>query len=64
MVIVTAPFVETARAMAASWGVPTYKFLVTSHPIANLGEAELDAKADGLTRQVVSFLEEGQAGLK
>ncbi len=55
--IVTAPFVATARAMAANWGVPSYEFLVTSHPIANLSEAELDAKADELTTQVVAFLE-------
>jgi hypothetical protein len=43
--------------MAMNWGVPTYKFVVTSHPIANLNEAELNAKADELTRQVVAFLE-------
>ncbi len=55
--IVTAPFVATARAMAANWGVPSYEFVVTSHPIANLSEAELDAKADELTMQVVMFLE-------
>jgi len=54
--IVTAPFVATARAMAANWGVPSYEFLVTSHPIANLSEAELVAKADELTTQVVAFL--------
>jgi hypothetical protein len=55
--IVTAPFVATARAMAANWGVPSYEFLITSHPIANLSEMELNAKADELTAQVVSFLE-------
>ena len=54
--IVTAPFVATARAMAAHWGVPSYEFLVTPHPIANLSEAELNAKADELTAQVASFL--------
>ena len=57
MAIVTAPFVATARAMAANWGVPSYEFLVTSHPIANLSEAELDTKADELAAQIVSFLE-------
>jgi hypothetical protein len=55
--IVTAPFVATARAMAANWGVPSYEFLITSHPIANLSEMELNAKADELTAQVVAFLE-------
>ena len=54
--IITAPFVATARAMAANWGVPSYAFLVTSHPIANLSEAELNAKADELTAQVVEFI--------
>ena len=54
--IVTAPFVATARAMAANWGVPSYEFLVTSHPIANLSEAELDTKADELTALIVAFL--------
>jgi hypothetical protein len=55
--IVTAPFVATARAMATNWGVPSYEFLVTSHPIANLSEAELNTKAEELTAQVVAFLE-------
>jgi hypothetical protein len=54
--IVTTPFVATAQAMATSWGVPTYQFVVTSHPIANLSEVELNAKADELTTQVVEFL--------
>jgi len=53
--IVTTPFVATAQAMAANWGVLSYEFLVTSHPIANLSEAELNAKADELTTQIVTF---------
>jgi hypothetical protein len=55
--IVTAPFVATARAMAVNWGVPSYEFLVTSHPIANLSEAELNAKADELATQIVTFFQ-------
>lgn len=54
--IVTTPFVATAQAMATSWGVPTYQFVVTPHPIANLSETELNAKADELTIHVVEFL--------
>ncbi len=54
--IVTAPFIATGHAMAATWGVPEYEFLVTSHPIANLSNRELDAKADELVEQVVAFL--------
>jgi hypothetical protein len=42
--------------MAKSWGAPTYEFIVTSHPIANLNETELNAKADELTEQVIRFL--------
>lgn len=54
--IVTTPFIATSQAMATNWGAPSYEFVVTSHPIANLSEAELDAKADELTTQVVHFL--------
>ena len=60
--IVTEPFSETGREMAASWGVPDYAFLVTAHPIANLGPAELDAKADELCEAVVAFLSQAQPG--
>ncbi len=55
--IVTHLFVETGAEMAASHGVPDYEFLVTPHPIANLTEDELNATADQLTGEVVSFLE-------
>jgi hypothetical protein len=54
--IVTAPFVATSRAMATSWGVPEYQFLVMPHPIANLTETELNARADELVTQVADFL--------
>jgi len=54
--IVTTPFIATARAMATNWGAPSYEFVVTSHPIANLSEAELNAMADELATQVVRFL--------
>jgi hypothetical protein len=43
--------------MAASHGVPGYKFLVTQHPIANLTEEELDAAADKLVGEVVAHLQ-------
>ncbi|HKI97580.1 MAG TPA: hypothetical protein VKB51_03800 [bacterium] len=55
--IVTHLFVETGVEMAASHGVPDYKFLVTPHPIANLSEEQLDATADRLTGEVVEFLQ-------
>jgi hypothetical protein len=54
--IVTHLFVETGAEMAASHGVPDYRFLVTPHPIANLTEDQLDATADKLTGDVVNYL--------
>jgi hypothetical protein len=46
--VVTTPFRNTGEAMAASWGKPGYPFLDTPHPIANLAEPALDARADEL----------------
>lgn len=54
--IVTSPFRTTGRAMAESWGKPGYSFLDTPHPIANLTEAELDARADRLADAVEEWL--------
>lgn len=54
--IVTTPFRDTGRAMAESWGKPGYAFLDTPHPIANLGEAELDARAEQLADAVEAWL--------
>ncbi len=59
--IVTAPFVATGRAMADSWGVKDYRFLVTEHPTANLTDAELDARADRLVEQVIAFFAGGRS---
>ena len=59
--IVTAPFVATGQAMADSWGVKDYRFLVTEHPIANLTDAELDARADRLVEQVIAFFAAGRS---
>ena len=53
--IVTEPFVATGRAMADRWGVEDYRFLVIEHPIANLTDAELDARADRLVDRVIAF---------
>ena len=56
--IVTRPFIATGQAMAKTWGAPDYAFVVTPHPIANLSPAELDARADELTDQVVAFVQQ------
>jgi hypothetical protein len=54
--IVTAPFRKTGEAMAASWGVPSYAFLETIHPIGNLSEPDLDKIADTLVDEVERIL--------
>jgi hypothetical protein len=58
--IITDVFERTARAMADQWGVPTYKFLMMPHPIANLSEAELDSRARAIAPEVAKLLLEGQ----
>jgi hypothetical protein len=58
--IVTEPFIPTGQAMAASHGLPNYKFVAMPHPIANLSEAELNARADRLTDQVVGLIQTAQ----
>jgi hypothetical protein len=54
--IVTDVFRETGAAMAASWGMAGYQFAHTPHPIANLADKELDARAAALVEPVVSLL--------
>jgi hypothetical protein len=60
--IVTDVFQATGHAMAQAWGVPEYRFLAMPHPIANLGEAELDARARAIAGEVAQLLLEGQEG--
>jgi hypothetical protein len=50
--IVTTPFRDTGAAMATSWGKPGYAFVDTPHPIANLTDQDLDARADVLADAV------------
>ena len=59
--IITDVFEKTGRAMAEQWGVPTYKFLMMPHPIANLTEAELDRRAREIVPDIVKLLLQGQA---
>ena len=60
--IVTDVFEGTGHAMAQSWGVPEYKFLSMPHPIANLSEAALDARARAIAPEIVALLLKGQEG--
>ena len=58
--IVTEPFIGTGKEMAADWGVPEYRVLAMPHPIANLTEDEMNARADEVLGQVVELLQKGQ----
>ena len=54
--LVTEPFRQTATAMAATWGLPGFRFLSLPHPIAILGDKEMDERADALVPLVVDLL--------
>ena len=58
--IITDVFEKTGRAMAEQWGLPTYKFLMMPHPIANLTERELDQRAREMAPEVVKLILQGQ----
>lgn len=60
--IVTHVFIVTGKAMARTWGLPDFKFLVMPHPIANLTPEQLDQRAAEITPQVVDLLLHGQGG--
>ena len=60
--IITHVFTATGKAMARTWGLSEFRFLVMPHPIANLSEAELDQRAKAITPEVVQLLLEGQVG--
>jgi len=54
--LVTDPFRQTGTAMATTWGLPAFKFLCTPHPIAILGDKEMDERVDTLLPLVVDLL--------
>ena len=54
--VVTSPFRPTGEAMAASWGMPGYPFLDIPHPIANLGDKDLDERADRMMHALEALL--------
>jgi hypothetical protein len=57
--IVTDGFIETGCAMAKSWGLPDYKFLIMPHPTANLTEEEMDQRARKIAPEVADLLLKG-----
>ena len=61
--LVTEPFRQTGAAMAATWGLPGFKFVETPHPIAILDDVETGDRAQDLVSQVLALLRgEGIAG--
>ncbi len=54
--LLTEPFRQTGTAMAATWGLPAFRFLCLPHPIAILGDKDLDERADGLVPLVVGLV--------
>ena len=56
--LMTDRFEPTARAVAELNGVPTYPFVVLTHPIANDTDADLRAKAEAALPRLVKLLVE------
>jgi hypothetical protein len=54
--LVTEPFRQTGSAMATTWGLPGFRFIATPHPIAILGDREMDERADRLLPLVADLL--------
>ncbi len=54
--LVTEPFRQTGAAMAATWGLPGFRFLDVPHPIAILGDKDMDDRADQLVLLVAELL--------
>ena len=55
-VVITAPFVLTAEAMARLCGMPGYPYAVIAHPIGSLAAADLAARADGIASRIEALL--------
>ena len=54
--LVTEPFRQTGAAMAATWGLPGFKFVETPHPIAILDDVEMDDRVEDMMPQVLALL--------
>ncbi len=62
--IITEPFRATGRAMAESWGVGDFPVVETPHPIAGLGQADLEQRADVLVERVLEALMDARRPVK
>ena len=54
--LVTEPFRQTGTAMAATWGLPGFRFVELPHPVAILREEETDDRADHLLPLLLALL--------
>lgn len=59
-VVVTQPFISSAKAMALAHSLPDYPFAVIPHPIAATDIEELERRADRTVDDVASILLEGK----
>jgi len=60
-VVVTEPFISSAKAMALAHGMPDYPFAVIPHPIAATEREELEERAERVVNEVISILSTGEA---
>jgi hypothetical protein len=60
--IITDVFEKTGKAMARTWGLPDFRFVMMPHPIANLTSEQLDQRAREIAPKVIDLLREGQEG--
>lgn len=56
VVLVTEPFVSTARAIAAMNGAPDYRFAVVPHPVTSLSPARVRERAAAVAADVAAIL--------
>jgi hypothetical protein len=54
--ICTDSFGAPARAMARVYGFPGYEFVTVPHPLASLGQAQIEARAAGVLPAVLWIL--------
>jgi hypothetical protein len=54
--VITEPFRATGRAMAESWGAGGFPVVETPHPIAGLGQPELEQRAEILVERILEAL--------
>jgi hypothetical protein len=54
--VCTAPFRVTADATAASYGVPSFEYVLTAHPVASLSAEEIRQRAEEILPQVLRIL--------